>query len=270
MTSSRYIPVKNTLVCSAVAFCVCELVLFYIVLCRVRTVRTVANWRRNAWRPLNGGGCRERETRTFDSTSMCYMNVYPIDEVPPLTRSEVFCSGQDNTWCSWYRANWSLDRNSAVVSEGLSLRLTRVLLDTPKGAVTVQSVHLLQQHHVLWTDCSTHRPARAPLWTQSPVPAPNRTSLSRSSSPQPSPVNVSIRARCQKERSSAALLKAKRLRPSSPSAGKNTFFFMILAVLAVCVVAAGLLNLFAMRTLHFSQQCLWTQLSYGLWRRVDW
>jgi hypothetical protein len=108
MTSSRCIPVENTLVCGAVAFCVCEFVLFYVVLCRVRTVRTVgvtpvANRTRDAWRPLNGGGCRERERegererRTSDSTCMCYMYVYPVDEVPPLTRSEVFCSGQGNT-----------------------------------------------------------------------------------------------------------------------------------------------------------------------------
>ena len=39
MTSSRCIPVKSALVCSAVAFCLCELA-FYIMLCRVGNVRT--------------------------------------------------------------------------------------------------------------------------------------------------------------------------------------------------------------------------------------
>lgn len=135
------------------------------------------------------------------------------------------------------RAHWSLELNSAVVSEGLALRLTGVLLDTPnpRNDNPIRPPYAAAAPRPVVTDRSTHRPARAPLWMRSLVPTPNRTEPNLSSvfvqppahSPQPTaqPLNVSIPARCQKERSSAALLKVKRLRPSSPSAGKNTFFY---------------------------------------------
>ena len=106
-------------------------------------------------------------------------------------------------------------------------------------AMTIQSVRpMLQQHHALSSQTAVptgqHERHSGCDLLFLPRTETNRTSLPCSSSPQPpahspqptaQPLNVSIPARCQKERSSAALLKVKRLRPSSPSAGKNTFFY---------------------------------------------
>ena len=58
----------------------------------------------------------------------------------------------------------------------------------------------------------------------------------------------------QKRVSHLQPLLTERLCPSSPFAGKSTFF-MFIAGLPVLSVTAGLLNFFAKRTCRFSKQC---------------